>query len=367
VVFSRALVLCALPLAVAACGGPASLSPETSERSLSVPTSTDASCPGGPSISFQSAARDNPASPLTGLYVTVQQAGIAIATGWTPLTVADLCADQDYVITAADYRSYRFAAWEDGTHSAARTITLRGSIAVTAFYQVGGSIIPLYSWPTDASGDVTPAWRAVARAHQDFPAVAVIPIVNNQNGPGPARDPSWTRGIDLLVAGGCKVAAYVYTEYGQRPLAAVEDDIARWRAWYPSVTALFLDQMSNTAGQEAWYSAVSAYARAQGFDFVIGNPGASTLPSYVGTVDTLIIHESTQVPSSFASWQAGYSANNFATLSYGIPGPLPEPQLTSNKDAVAYQYVTDDGAIPDANPWDRLSGHLEVLLSLLEP
>jgi len=354
-----------LALLAAACGGPA-FSPEASPRALAGIGSTPAPCPGGASITIGSAARDNPATPLTGLYVTVQQGGTAIATGWTPLSVPDLCAGADYSITAADYQSYRFSHWDDGTESAARTITLQGSASFTAWYQVGGSIIPLYSWPTDASGELAQAWSAVAHAHQRWPAVAVIPIVNNQNGPGPGLDPSWSMGIDALSRAGCKVAGYVYTQYGQRPLASVQDDIARWKSWYPQVTALFLDQMSNGGGHEGYYSAVTAYARSQGFDFVIGNPGASTLPDYVATVDTLIIHESTTVPDAFAPWQASYSPNRFGTLSYGVAA-LPEMQLTRNRAAVAYQFVTDDGAPPDANPWDEPSAHLEVLLSLLAP
>ena len=349
--------------AAAACGGTTGISSGASQRALAGLGSAHA-CPGGPSITLQSAAWDNPGASLTGLYVTVQQSGTAIATGWTPLTVANLCADQEYVITAADYESYRFAHWENGTTGWSRTIALHASTTVTAWYQVGGSILPLYSWPTGANGEVTPAWNAVARAHQEWPSIALIPIINNQNGPGPGPDASWTKGIDVLVRGGCKVAAYVYTQYGQRPLAAIQADIASWRAWYPQVTALFLDQMSNSSGQESYYAAVTAYARSQGFDFVIGNPGAPTVSSYIGTVDTMVIYESTEVPASFPAWQGSYSPNNFATLSYGIPS-LPEVQLTSNKASVAYQYVTHDSALPDGNPWDDLSSHLEVLLSLL--
>jgi len=321
-------------------------------------------CPGGPAISIASVARDNPATSLTGLYVTVQQMGAIVAAGWTPFTAPDLCAGQEYTITAADYRNNRFAQWDDGTLTWWRTIHLQDSASLVAHYQVGGSIIPLYEWPTDIAGNVTPPWNAAATAHRDWPTVAVIPVVNNQNGPGPAPDPSWTKGIDVLVGGGCKVAGYVYTQYGQRPLAAVEADISNWRAWYPQVTALFVDQMSNTAGNESYYSAVTAFAKSRGFDFVIGNPGASTVASYIGTVDTMVVSESASVPTSFPAWQASFSPNNFAALSYAIAA-FPTGQISENKASVAYQYVTQDGVAPDTNPWDDSSIHLDVLLSLL--
>src|SRR5205807_7669864 len=146
----------------------------------------------------------------------------------------------------------------------------------------------------------------------------------------------------------------------------VERDIKNWRTWYPQVTALFLDEMSNIAGKESYYSTLSAYARSNGFDFVIGNPGTSTIPSYIGTVDTLVIYENTAVPTSFSAWQPNYSRYNFATLSYAVsPSAFPASQVTANRASAGYQYVTDDGAPPDTNPWDSVSTYLDTLLSLL--
>ena len=351
--------------ALVGCGG-APCDPWISRQdALTVSLAAQGGCAGGPAIAIRSAARDNPATPLTGLYVTVQQQGTILASGWTPFTASDLCAGQEYTITAADYGSYRFAAWEDGTATWFRRVALDASAEYTAVYQVGGSIVPLYSWPLDANGQASSTWREIAAAHQRWPGIALIPVVNNQNGPGPSRDDAWTSGIGMLAAAGCKVAGYVYTEYGARSLAAVETDIASWRAFYPDVSALFIDQMSNTSGQEGYYAALASYARSQGFDFVIGNPGAPTVPSYVGTVDTMVIAEGTEVPASFPFWQQGYSANNFATLTYGLASSLPQSQVTDNKASVAYQYVTHDGVYPDGNPWDEVSTELETLLGLL--
>jgi hypothetical protein len=350
--------------AALACGGP----PQQAEQaSLGTGASrlAQAVCPGGATIRIDSSALDNPATSLTGLYVTVQQDGTTLASGWTPFTASDLCAGQQYTITAADYRNYRFTRWEDGTATSFRRVTVEPTAVYTASYQVGGSIAPLYSWPVDETGAVSSTWTAAAAAHQSWPQVALIAVVNNQNGPGPAADAAWMRGIGVLAGAGCMVAGYVYTQYGQRTLSAVEADIASWRTWYPQVTALFLDQMSNTTGQEGYYAALTSFARSQGFELVIGNAGAPTVPSYVGTVDTIVIHESTTVASSFAAWQASYSPNDFATLTYGFSAPLPDAQITANKSSVAYQYVTNDGIFPDANPWDAVSSYLDAVLELL--
>jgi Spherulation-specific family 4 len=233
-----------------------------------------------------------------------------------------------------------------------------------AYSQVGGTIIPLYSWPTDNQGNVIPDWNTVASEQQKWPSIAVIPIVNVRDGPGRRRDANYAKGINVLVSGGCKLAAYVYTQYGRRSLTKVERDIDNWKAWYPQVTALFLDEMSYTSGKESYYSTLTSYAKNHGFDFVIGNPGTATLPSYIGTVDTIVVYEDAGVPTSFSSWQASYGRMNFATLSYSVPfSSFPSSQVTANKSSVGYQYVTDDG--PDGNPWDQLSTYLDTLLSLL--
>ncbi|HWE23205.1 MAG TPA: hypothetical protein VG496_04615, partial [Myxococcales bacterium] len=134
-------------------------------------------CSGGATIEIDSAALDNPSVSLTGLYVTVQQDGTTLATGWTPFVASDLCVGAQYTITAADYRNYRFKRWEDGDATWIRRITAEPGAVYTAHYQVGGSIVPLYSWPVDINGDVTPDWNVIAAAHQRRPGIALIPVV----------------------------------------------------------------------------------------------------------------------------------------------------------------------------------------------
>ena len=67
------------------------------------------------------------------------------------------------------------------------------------------------------------------------------------------------------------------------------------------------DNVSNTAGQEAYYRNLTAFAKASAFDFTIGNPGTDTLPSYVGAVDVQLIYESAGLPPSTV-WSLRYSS-----------------------------------------------------------
>src|SRR5438477_11201515 len=58
--------------------------------------------------------------------------------------------------------------------------------APAAYSQAGGYIIPLYSWPTDANGNVPAACSFVASEQQKWTSIAVFRLVNNKNRPGPA-------------------------------------------------------------------------------------------------------------------------------------------------------------------------------------
>jgi len=118
----------AMIAAVAGCGGAEDdlLALRAGHREAGKAAQT---CTGGPAVTIRSAALDNPALDLTGLYVTVQQDGTTLAAGWTPFTVPDLCAGQDYTITAADYRNYRFSRWEDGNPTWLRRVAVQTSAA----------------------------------------------------------------------------------------------------------------------------------------------------------------------------------------------------------------------------------------------
>ena len=77
--------------------------------------------------------------------------------------------------------------------------------------------------------------------------------------------------------------------------------MGQWQSWYPGVSGIFFDEMANAAGHEAYYSGLTAYAKGRGLGFTIGNPGADSSPSYVGTEDVILIYESGGLPSAAAA------------------------------------------------------------------
>jgi hypothetical protein len=220
------------------------------------------------------------------------------------------------------------------------------------------TLIPLYSYPTDAS------WTVVASAKLAHPTVPVVAIVNPDNGPGSSVDTSYTSGIAKLRAAGVKVIGYVYTSYGARGSAEVRADIDRWRTFYPGVSGIFFDEQANTTGLETYYKALSTYVKQTGMDFTVGNPGADTAPSYVGTVDLILIYESAGVPSlaSLDGWHRNYDRGNFGVIPYGCPTSS-AAFVQSARDRVGYIYLQSD-TLP--NPWDTVPSYLSTLLGQLQ-
>ena len=221
-----------------------------------------------------------------------------------------------------------------------------------------GTIVPLYTDPTD------PSWAAVVAAHRAHPTVPIRAIINPNSGPGAARDASYAVGIATLDNAGITVLGYVATTYGARPKAAVQMEIDSYKAWYPALRGIFFDEMSSTAGQESYYLALANYARNAGCPVTVGNPGTETLPSYVATVDTLLIYEDSGVPAlnTLGGWHRQYPSSHFGVIPYNVPA-LDAAFIASARPLVGFIYLTNDN-VP--NPWDSLSGYFAALLGALE-
>jgi hypothetical protein len=221
-----------------------------------------------------------------------------------------------------------------------------------------GTIIPLYTYPTDGS------WDRVVAAKQAHPTVPVLAVINPSNGPGPAADASYAAGITKLTAAGIKVIGYVHTSWGARNVAELQSEMQQYRTWYPGVSGLFLDEMANAAGHESYYSSLSATAKTAGFDMTIGNPGADTAESYVGSVDVILIYENAGVPpvTEVAGWHASHARSNFGVIPYGV-STLDTTFVVAARPTVGYVYLQSAGM---PNPWASIPTYLSDLLGALQ-
>ena len=218
--------------------------------------------------------------------------------------------------------------------------------------------MPLYSEPSHAT------WTAIVAAKNAHPSVTVQAIINPDNGPGTAKNPEYVTGIAKLDAAGIIVIAYVATTYGKKTASIAQGEIAKYQGWYPGIKGIFFDEMSNTAGDEAYYKGLDQFAKSKGLPVTVGNPGTDTLASFVGTVDTILIYESEGLPtvSSLAVFSGQYDKKNFGVIPYGVPA-LNAAFVTGARAHVGFIYLTDD-TVP--NPWDTLPSYFSNLLGALE-
>jgi len=218
-----------------------------------------------------------------------------------------------------------------------------------------GVIVPLYTYPGGT-------WTSVVQAKVANPGVNIVAVINPDNGPGASQDPNYVSGIQALRTAGVTVLGYVHTSYAARPAAAVIADIDAYKNWY-NVSGIFLDEMSNVAGNEGYYSSLNTYIKSLGYTLTVGNPGADTIPSYVGTVDVIVIYENQGVPSSsaLAGWHASYDRSNFASISYGVAS-IDEAIIANVSSSAGYIYLTP-GNLP--NPYDSLPAYFGALVAAL--
>ncbi|MHB8566811.1 MAG: spherulation-specific family 4 protein [Nitrososphaerales archaeon] len=219
-----------------------------------------------------------------------------------------------------------------------------------------GVIVPLYSYPGSD-------WNIVEQAKYAHPSVPIVAIVSPDNGPGSSQDPNYVSGVDNLRSAGVTVLGYVYTSYASRSSASVIADINTYKSWY-NINGIFFDEMSNVPGNEAYYLALSTYAKSIGLGFTVGNPGRIVPASYIGTVDCIVTYENQGLPniSSLASLDANFSKNGLAAISYGV-NALDTSFAQSASKYVGYIYLTDN-SLP--NPYSELPPYFSSLVASLD-
>ena len=242
------------------------------------------------------------------------------------------------------------------TTTAAMSIKLSGNIRDQSTL-IGGAIIPLYTYPTD------PTWTTIINIKDAHPEVPIVAVVNPNNGPGIVQDVNFVNGIDQLTLHGISVIGYAATGYGSVPWPRIESQIDLYQSWY-NLGGILFDEMNNVTGYENYYRTLSNYAKSLGLTYTIGNPGADVLPTYVGTVDTILIYESQGLPdlSYLDGWHSSFDRNNWGITSYGNPH-LNQRYVYNAKRYVGYIYITND-VLP--NPYDALPPYIGTLVAELD-
>jgi hypothetical protein len=197
-------------------------------------------------------------------------------------------------------------------------VAVLGVVALPLLFAVTGradagmvtALVPAYFPPG-------PDWDRLDQAAGKVPLDA---IMNPASGPGTSVDPNYVTAVSKLQAAGGKVLGYVPTQFGARPLSAVESDISFYVNNY-HVNGIFLDQVSvGGGGSHDYYAALYQYIKnISPTPSVIDNPGAPFPPAdqFVDVADTLVTFEGplTNPDPNGPSFQAYPNSGPYAGLS----------------------------------------------------
>ena len=243
--------------------------------------------------------------------------------------------------------------------------------------QPSGILLPMYVYPADIHKNA--AYNRVMSLKRKYETVPMWVIVNPASGPGEKVDANYTKAIDRLRGSGCVVLGYVSTSYGKRKAADVRGDIDRWLRFYPRIHGVFFDEMvyEDTAASAEYQAALNRYAHEAGCWPTVGNPGADTPGRYFEqeAADVIVVHEGDKWPpverlhGDYFGGHADYPPFTRGVLLHS-QAKLDKEALRAARPFARWWYVTDApfraGDPQAANPWDRVSKHLEELLEELK-
>jgi hypothetical protein len=239
---------------------------------------------------------------------------------------------------------------------------------------------PMYSWPVKYVGGqrmLSDPWQGLYSVATSNPNLKIVMVLNPDNGnfglgeglvdqatmtsAQPNADIYWAV-QQMRQAPNIAIIGYVYTSYGNRDIAIAEQRIDLYKQLYNITKGIFFDEMANTDGKQQYYRDLTAYTRnVAGMTYTMGNPGTSTLESYVGTVDTLLVYEGKGYPTiatiQSRTFNGKYDKNNFGVIPYGVTR-YDAAWVSKARGMAGYIYVTEDTA---PNPWDTLSKYSSQL------
>jgi hypothetical protein len=239
-----------------------------------------------------------------------------------------------------------------------------------------GLLVPLYAYPSDIHKNAV--YNRLIDLKRRYPTVPMWVILNSASGPGEQADANYTKAIDRLQGAGCVVLGYVSTSYGKRREADVRKDIDLWLKTYPRIQGIFFDEMiyEDTEAGAKYQTALNQYAHDAGCWPTVANPGADTPGRYFAAeaADVIVIHEGDSWPKEErlkGDYFGGYADHppfTRAVLVHSQP-KLDRGSLRMASEYVRWVYVTEAVYRRDypklANPWDRLSKHLEEICDQL--
>lgn len=198
-------------------------------------------------------------------------------------------------------------------------------------------------------------------------------VLNPNNGPGSNTDTlydQYTYWMYLIDQKKAILIGYVYSNYGNRNINEVKNDIDTWVSIYPKVKGFFIDETSSDSSKINYYQEIYNYIKAKNPQhFVIFNHGVIPEPSYFSFCDIDIVFEnSPDKINDYKPNDAMLSLNKskFAAIIHSAKEEDLEKILSyMDESQIGYIYITDD-ILPNpyntlAKFWDQLTQFFAII------
>ena len=337
------------------------------------------------------------------MYVIIKHDGETVASGFTPLRYTGI-DDEVYTVEVKNYADWTFSHWGAASGSSnPRTLVLWGDTHATAYFDTGsdpapvaedsgpeepvetsttvaastvvegtGMLVSLYMYPGTSGSE---HWQKVIDEKNAHPSVPMVAIFNPSSGPGSYEQSAFDDWVDRLQDAGVTVIGYVSDDYGAKSLDTLKADADKYRNWY-GADGLFIDEFTNKPGSENHYRELTEYAKAQGMDLTVGNPGTDVPPSYIGTVDVINVSEgegyiesdhpnivgSSWVDGGYYGWHQDYDKSNFAVVRYDVSW-LDGDFVSDVSEEVGLMYLTS--GTTDDGRWFALPSYYGDMMEML--
>lgn len=147
-------------------------------------------------------------------------------------------------------------------------------------------LIPLYSYP---NGQYASEWEKLL-SFKPKPNATVIVVINPNNGQGNQADNVFVEKINQLKSKNFKVLGYIYTNYSNRDLNEVKNDVDKWITLYGNIDGFFIDEAVN--GKSEYYRQITDYIKSKSQNILtIGNIGTEVTTDYFSIFDKIVIAE----------------------------------------------------------------------------
>ena len=184
-------------------------------------------------------------------------------------------------------------------------------------------LVPLYSYP---AGKGFKYWRKLIRYKKNHQDIDIIVIANPNDGDFRSANGDYVRAIKLLISANIKVIGYVYTEYTNRSIYDIKDNVNAWSKFYKKfgVSGIFFDEISNKHQKLRFYKKLSAYARSKGFNFIALNTGVTTDSAYIDShIANLVVsferpYSDVVYASEDDDWNTPTKRTSLGLLVYGV-------------------------------------------------